>query len=65
MNDMRNDATPVLLAFLAGAVVGAAVGLLFAPKAGTETREQLAQFGRKAREKAEALASATREKVGV
>lgn len=43
MND--NDDKNVLLYMLAGvglgAIIGAAAGLLFAPKAGTETREDL------------------------
>ena len=65
MSDTRNEGVPVLLAFLAGAVIGAGMGLLFAPKAGVETRQQIAEFGRKAREKAEAIANAAREKVGV
>lgn len=43
MND--NDDKNVLLYMLAGvglgALIGAAAGLLFAPKAGTETREDL------------------------
>lgn len=65
MNDIRSDGVPILLAFVAGAVVGASVGLLFAPKAGAETRQQLADFSRRARQKAEAIADAAREKVGV
>jgi len=65
MSDTRNDGVPVLLAFLAGAAVGAGLGLLFAPKTGAQTREQVAEFARRAREKAKAIADATREKVGV
>lgn len=38
----RNDG---LFAFLLGAVVGAAVGLLYAPKTGKETRAHLKQLG--------------------
>jgi len=34
-----------LFAFLLGAVVGAAVGLLYAPKTGKETRAHLKQLG--------------------
>ena len=64
MSDTRNDGVPLLLAFLAGAVVGAGMGLLFAPKTGAETRQQIAEVGRKARVKAEAIAEATRRNVG-
>ena len=64
MND-SNDGVSVMMAFICGAVVGAAVGLLYAPKTGSETREQLAEFARRAREKAEAITDAARQKVGV
>ncbi len=43
MSDTRNDGVSILLAFVAGAVVGAGMGLLFAPKAGTELRSQLSE----------------------
>jgi gas vesicle protein len=42
----------VLLAFLAGAVTGAAVALLFAPAAGEETRQFLTDKARESRERA-------------
>jgi gas vesicle protein len=41
----------VLLAFVAGAVAGAAVALLFAPATGEETRDYLGQRAREGREK--------------
>ena len=41
----------VLLAFVAGAVAGAAVALLYAPATGDETREYLGQRAREGREK--------------
>jgi gas vesicle protein len=41
----------VLLAFVAGAVAGAAVALLFAPATGEETREYIGQRAREGREK--------------
>jgi len=41
----------VLLAFVAGAVAGAAVALLFAPATGEETREFIGQRAREGREK--------------
>ena len=50
----KNDglgAGAVLLAFIAGAVAGAAVALLYAPATGDETREYLGQRAREGREK--------------
>ncbi len=41
----------VLLAFVAGAVAGAAVALLYAPATGDETREYLGQRAREGHEK--------------
>ena len=64
MSDTRNDGVPMLLAFVAGAIVGAGIGLLFAPKTGVETRQQIAEFGRRTREKAEAIADSARQKAG-
>lgn len=39
------------LAFLTGAVIGAGLALMFAPKSGTETREQVADWARRAQNK--------------
>ena len=41
----------VLLAFVVGAIAGAAVALLFAPATGEDTREFLGQRAREGREK--------------
>ena len=60
MSDSRNDGVQILLGFLAGAVIGAGLGLLFAPRPGKETREQLADIARRAREKAGELAGTLR-----
>ena len=51
----------VLLAFLAGAVSGAAVALLFAPAAGDETRQFLTDKARESRERALQAAREGRE----
>jgi gas vesicle protein len=42
----------VVMAFLAGAAVGAAAALLFAPVTGRETREYLGQRAREGRDRA-------------
>jgi len=38
-----NDNTKVVVALLAGLAAGAALGILFAPDAGTETRDKLSE----------------------
>ena len=51
----------VLVAFVAGALAGAAVALLFAPASGDETREVLTQRAREGRERAAEAARQGRE----
>src|SRR3954452_21657600 len=52
-----------LLAFLVGAMAGAAVALLYAPATGRETRELLGEKAREGREKAAALAEKGRQAI--
>jgi gas vesicle protein len=49
-----NDVGPggLLVAFIAGAIAGAAVALLYAPATGEETRDTLSQRAREARDRA-------------
>ena len=51
----------VLLAFLVGAVAGAAVALLYAPAAGRETREFLGEKAREGRDRAAEAAARGRD----
>jgi gas vesicle protein len=51
----------VLLAFLLGAVSGAAVALLYAPATGRETREYLGERAREGRERANVMAEKGRQ----
>ncbi len=61
---MANDSAgpgSVLLAFLLGAVAGAAVALLYAPATGRETRDYLGERARQGRDRATDLAQKSRE----
>jgi gas vesicle protein len=61
MSNHENSSGPVLLAFVLGAVAGAAVALLYAPNSGEETRRKLAEKAREGREKAESVAREGRD----
>jgi gas vesicle protein len=61
---MSKDGTSsgtVLIAFVMGALAGAAVALLYAPSTGEETRRKIAEKTREGRERAEAAARQGRE----
>ncbi|HMS53928.1 MAG TPA: YtxH domain-containing protein [Fimbriimonadaceae bacterium] len=66
MTDNNNDEKNVLIYMLAGvglgAIIGAAAGLLFAPKAGSETREQLTDKFKELKDKTEEWISEQRAK---
>ena len=51
----------ILLAFLLGAVSGAAVALLYAPATGRETRDYLGEKAREGRDRASELADRGRQ----
>jgi len=57
----NDNGAGILVAFIAGAAVGAAVALLFAPATGEETREYLGQRAREGRDRAADAARQGRE----
>jgi gas vesicle protein len=59
--DQGAGAGSILLAFILGAVSGAAVALLYAPGTGRETRELLGEKAREGRDRAAAAAERGRE----
>ncbi|HET7632227.1 MAG TPA: YtxH domain-containing protein [Gemmatimonadaceae bacterium] len=71
-DDMRNDDRRIvieksgvgagILAFLAGLAVGAGAALLYAPKSGAETRHDIAERGRRVRERAQEMAGDLRDR---
>jgi gas vesicle protein len=64
MADDRNDAAGYLGWFFLGAVVGAAAGVLLAPRPGRETREFLAERGGDVAKRAQELANEAQGRAG-
>ena len=60
----NDDGSSGLAWFLAGLGIGTLVGVLYAPKAGVETREDLLNSARDAQAKAADLADQARQKAG-
>lgn len=59
--DNYGSAGGVMMAFLMGAMTGAALALLFAPASGDETRDYLGQKARESRDKAREAVDQGRE----
>lgn len=59
--DTKDAAASAGFAFIQGAIVGAAVALLFAPRSGREFREQLRSYGRTAGQRAREMAEQGRQ----
>ena len=61
MSRDSNGGGSVMLAFVLGAVAGAAVALLYAPVTGRETREYLGEKAREGRDRANEVAEKGRQ----
>jgi len=61
MSNQQGDGGGTFVAFVAGAIVGAAVALLFAPATGDETREFLGQRAKEGKDRAAEAARQGRE----
>ncbi len=62
-SDDSGGAGTVLLAFILGAISGAAVALLYAPAVGRETREYLGEKAREGRDRATEAAEKGRQMI--
>ena len=62
-NDESGGAGSILLAFILGAMSGAAVALLYAPQSGRETRDYLNERANEARVRAAEAAAKGREAI--
>lgn len=63
MSSSNDNAAAAVIAFVSGAVIGAAAALLLAPAPGSETREKIAGLGETAAEKMKRLAREAKFKV--
>ena len=62
MSDNNNNVGGVLVAFMAGMVVGAGLGLIFAPQSGKETRKLIAKKAEELKEETEEMLDDAMEK---
>jgi len=64
MSDSTGQTTGLMfLSFVVGAIVGGTLGILFAPKPGAETREDIARFAGDVKKETEKLTKAAVEKI--
>ncbi len=58
----RSNTGDIIVSFMAGALVGAGVALLFAPQSGEETRRKIRETAEEWKDKGEDWARKTKEK---
>lgn len=63
MKDYESSSTSGITYFISGALLGAVAALLFAPKAGEETRKELGDFIDENREKGRTLVGKVMDKI--
>lgn len=63
MADREGGAGLVMLSFIVGGIVGGILGVLFAPKAGRQTREDIAEAASEIKKEAEKFSKEARERV--
>ncbi len=63
MSDDRSCSGGILMAFLAGGLIGAGVALLYAPVSGREARERIGGLGGDIKRKADEWTAEARQKV--
>ncbi len=61
MSNDNGNAAAIMMAFVLGAIAGAATALLWAPQSGEETRRLIADKAREGRERASEVAQRGRE----
>jgi gas vesicle protein len=55
MSDNRNTGTVGALMLVAGGLIGAGLGILFAPQSGKKTRRKIGRYAQKVRNEAEEI----------
>ena len=63
MAERDSSAGLVFLSFIVGAIAGGVLGILFAPKSGKETREDIAEATAEIKKEAQKFAKDTKERV--
>jgi gas vesicle protein len=63
MADSQHTGGLVFLSFVVGSIVGAALGVLFAPKPGKETREDIAEAAGELKKEAEKLTKEAKQRI--